>query len=151
MQRRWLISFLLILLTGYGQCQNQQNDLKLLIDGELQHNNVVKTRKVKWMEPKSKNYIIMFNPVNTVFSSLMYCYQKILSPQMSSSCIYTPSCSNFSKQLIHEYGLIKGIFLSADRIMRCNRVSAADISPLNVDEHFHLAKDNPMSFKNKSR
>lgn len=111
---------------------------------ESSYNSV---RKVKWMDTKSKNKLIAYNPVNVVFSSLMFGYQKFLSPQLSASCVFTPSCSNFSKQLMKEYGLIKGLFLTADRITRCNRVGVSDISPLLIDEQTHHVLDDVLKFK----
>ena len=148
MQRKWLISCLVLILTGTVHGQNQHKDLQQLSKMEMAGIET-KTAKVKWMHTKSNNAFAKYNPFTLAFSGLMYTYQRILSPQLSSSCIYTPSCSNFSKQLIHDYGLFKGLFLSADRIMRCNRVSANDISPLNIEEHLHLAKDDVMNFKKR--
>ncbi|HHT03999.1 MAG TPA: membrane protein insertion efficiency factor YidD [Bacteroidales bacterium] len=64
----------------------------------------------------------------------MYLYQKIISAQLSSSCAFNPSCSQYSKDLIKEYGIIKGTFLSSDRITRCTRISLADKSSYHFDK-----------------
>jgi putative component of membrane protein insertase Oxa1/YidC/SpoIIIJ protein YidD len=61
-----------------------------------------------------------YNPVTLIFDGSMFVYQKTISQQIAAECEYTPSCSEFSKKLIQRFGLIKGIFLSADRLMRCN-------------------------------
>lgn len=63
----------------------------------------------------------------------MYIYQNAVSPQFSAGCLYHPSCSDFSKQLINEYGLFKGVFCTADRLTRCNRISALSIRPFEFD------------------
>ena len=79
-----------------------------------------------------KNPVVRFNPVSLAFGGLMYFYQKIVSPQISAGCSYEISCSNFSKKCIVEFGLIKGIALSSDRLMRCNGIAAYDIHQLNI-------------------
>lgn len=82
-----------------------------------------------------------YNPVYHVFSASMYVYQRCISPVISRSCAYAPSCSGYSKALIAEHGLPLGIVCTADRIMRCNRIALADknvyslASPL--DRHIH--------------
>ncbi|MBN2774783.1 MAG: membrane protein insertion efficiency factor YidD [Prolixibacteraceae bacterium] len=76
-----------------------------------------------------------YNPVNLVFGGLLFFYQNALSQQFSANCLYNPSCSEFSKQSIKEYGLLKGIFLSADRVMRCNRIAATGIHPLRIENN----------------
>lgn len=79
------------------------------------------------------------NPFYHILSSSMYLYQKFISPQLSRGCAFNPSCSQYSKDLIEEYGVIKGSILSSDRITRCTRVSLSDKS------HYHFdTKDGKM-------
>ena len=67
-----------------------------------------------------------WNPAYHMLSSSMYVYQSVVSPLLSTRCVFTPTCSAYSKRLIHEYGLLKGTFLTADRLMRCNRIALSD-------------------------
>lgn len=46
-------------------------------------------------------------------------YKKLFSEQISAECVYLPSCSQFYIESVKELGIIKGIFLSADRFTRC--------------------------------
>ena len=82
----------------------------------------------------SKNKILRYNPVSLTFGGLLFFYQRIVSPQISAECPYQISCSNFSKASIQRFGLIKGIALTASRLMRCCKVAAVDIHPLYFDE-----------------
>ena len=61
-----------------------------------------------------------YNPVTLFFDGSMFIYQKGISEQISAQCTFSPSCSEFSKKLIQNFGLIKGVFLTADRLMRCD-------------------------------
>lgn len=81
----------------------------------------------------SRNWLLCYNPVSLGLGSAMYFYQNVISRQFSAGCLYSPSCSEYSKKLILDFGLVKGLFLTADRISRCNRISATDIRPSQVD------------------
>ncbi len=72
----------------------------------------------------------IINPLYWLYKGSITLYQKQLSPQLATHCIYETSCSRFSKQLISHHGLFKGFFLSCDRITRCNRITYSDSSPL---------------------
>jgi putative membrane protein insertion efficiency factor len=47
-------------------------------------------------------------------------YQRFISPLMPPSCIYTPSCSNYTLEAIRKYGALRGSYLGARRILRCH-------------------------------
>ncbi|MBP3254274.1 MAG: membrane protein insertion efficiency factor YidD [Bacteroidales bacterium] len=66
------------------------------------------------------------NPFYHLMSSAMYVYQKNISLALQRSCAFEPSCSAYSKNLIKDFGTVKGIFCTADRLMRCNRIALAD-------------------------
>lgn len=42
-------------------------------------------------------------------------------------CRHYPTCSDYAIQVIIEYGLIKGVFLSAKRIISCNPFNKKEI------------------------
>jgi putative membrane protein insertion efficiency factor len=147
MQRNWIISFLLVMLWSISFSQDIYTDRAKLMSDANTVNSRFEGRNVKVMSTKHQTFIAKYNPVQLMFTGLMFTYQKVISPQLSATCVYTPSCSSFGKSLIAEYGLIKGLFLTADRLMRCNRAGAMEISPLIVDEQLHLAKDDVKNFK----
>ena len=45
-------------------------------------------------------------------------------------CKYYPTCSEYTKQAIEKYGILKGSFLGAKRILRCNPFSKGGYDPL---------------------
>lgn len=46
-------------------------------------------------------------------------YQAYLSAPFKGSCIYKPSCSQYSLEAIEKYGVWKGLKLSISRLLRC--------------------------------
>ncbi len=56
-------------------------------------------------------------------------YKIFISPLFPPSCRFYPSCSDYSIQAFSKYGFLKGFWLSAKRIIRCN-----PFNPGGVDE-----------------
>ena len=81
------------------------------------------------------------NPVSILFGSSLYVYQNVLSQHFSADCLYDPTCSDFSKQVVKEFGLIKGGLLSFDRLSRCNRIAATGLDPGLIDKNSHRFDD----------
>ena len=46
-------------------------------------------------------------------------YQRWLSPRLGARCRYTPTCSQYARQAIQQYGLVAGAQLATARIRRC--------------------------------
>ena len=60
-------------------------------------------------------------------------YQKYISKIFhfkGVSCKYYPTCSEYTKQAIKKYGIIKGFFLGFKRIIKCNPFSKGGYDPL---------------------
>lgn len=47
-------------------------------------------------------------------------YQSLISPHMTPSCRFLPSCSEYSVQAFQKYGFFRGMILSVHRVMRCH-------------------------------
>lgn len=131
--------FLLCFIPGKDaiiQAQNknlESNQIQLLRDKSPEEKSHVHQHNVRLMRTKSSSILVRYNPISLLFGGMMYFYQAVISPQLPSECLYAESCSEFSKSLILEYGLFKGIFTTSDRLMRCNRISALDVHPLMID------------------
>jgi putative membrane protein insertion efficiency factor len=54
------------------------------------------------------------------FLVIIRIYQTLISPLLPSTCRFSPTCSQYSKQSLIKYGLIKGSILSVKRILKCN-------------------------------
>ncbi|OFX53030.1 MAG: hypothetical protein A2066_15105 [Bacteroidetes bacterium GWB2_41_8] len=122
-------------LSGFAQSIDLKSDL-LLIDAmsEQQVHHHAKRNYIFKNQPKTfKNS----NPVSLIYGGSLYVYQNFVSQHLSADCLYDPSCSDFSKQVVKEYGLFKGGLLSFDRLNRCNRIAATDLDlgTMNMKTH----------------
>ena len=65
-----------------------------------------------------------------ILISIIKFYKKHMSPVLGSSCIYTPTCSEYTMEAIEEYGCIKGSFMGFCRILRCNPLAKGGYDPV---------------------
>ncbi|MBS1505718.1 MAG: membrane protein insertion efficiency factor YidD [Bacteroidetes bacterium] len=89
-----------------------------------------------------------WNPITNGYLLGVTFYQRAISEQMATNCAFELTCSRFSKQMVHEFGIIKGYFLTFDRLSRCTRISPLETYPIRLtatgkiletpaDFHFH--------------
>lgn len=98
------------------------------------------------MTYKRKNAFARYNPVSLGLSGAMLFYQHVLSPQISAECLYQRTCSNFGKASIREFGLLRGILLTADRLTRCTTTVLPEVPEWKADAHDHVI-DEPWHYK----
>ena len=63
--------------------------------------------------------------------SLIKLYKKYISIFLPPSCRFTPTCSEYAMEAILKYGIIKGGFKSAYRILRCNPWNNGGFDPVD--------------------
>lgn len=69
-----------------------------------------------------------------IFIFLLKIYQKFISPIFKTfgvHCKYYPSCSEYMKQAIEKYGVVKGIYLGIRRLLRCHPFAKGGYDPLD--------------------
>jgi putative membrane protein insertion efficiency factor len=81
------------------------------------------------------------NPVSLLYGGTLFVYQNFISQHFSADCLYDPSCSDFSKKAVKQFGLIKGGLLTVDRLGRCNRIAATDLNPGMMNKKTHRFND----------
>jgi putative component of membrane protein insertase Oxa1/YidC/SpoIIIJ protein YidD len=124
---RTLIStFIFIFSTAFLFAQ-KSGDVDLLLNADF--NKERAEREVRYGFSENPSKMSLYNPVYHILSGSMWIYQKYISPQLASDCAFNPSCSAYSKQLIGNFGLVKGVIFSADRLMRCNRIALTGLPP----------------------
>ena len=60
---------------------------------------------------------------------LINIYQMIPGP-WHNTCRFTPTCSEYAKEAIKEYGFLKGWYLATKRILRCNPLGKKGYDPV---------------------
>jgi hypothetical protein len=65
--------------------------------------------------------------IKVLFIKLIRFYQKYISKK---TCLYKPSCSEYTLEAIHIHGAIIGCILGFYRILRCNPFSKGGFDPV---------------------
>tara|TARA_B110000046_G_C12915356_1_gene364704 strand:+ start:360 stop:839 length:480 start_codon:yes stop_codon:yes gene_type:complete len=144
----FILAGLFILGNGFqAKSQFSENQKAELRSVDL-HEHIYDARRPKFLKI-SKSAIINYNPITLTFSGALFIYQKVISPQLQSRCPYEISCSAFSFASIQEYGLFKGVALSADRLTRCTQFTAIDMLPSQMNDRTGMLIDNPSKYSTK--
>lgn len=57
-------------------------------------------------------------------------YQKLISPLFGPSCRFHPTCSHYAITAIERFGVLKGGWLAAKRILKCHPLHAGGDDPV---------------------
>ena len=57
-------------------------------------------------------------------------YKTYLSPFLPSACRFEPTCSIYTMQAVEKYGVIRGTWLGAKRILRCQPFCKGGYDPI---------------------
>lgn len=151
MQKWFHLNNLLFILVFCSIKLHSQTDNDLIFTKEIYSEQFENNRKVTYLF-EGKNAFVKYNPVSLFFGGLLFAYQKTISVQIGAACPYEVSCSNFSKQCILKYGLLKGIPLTADRLTRCTKLAAIDmIEGVDYSSRTHRIYDSPNDYAFKTR
>ncbi len=72
----------------------------------------------------------IFKLPRKILVSLIRFYQLCISPRLGSHCKYYPTCSEYTRQAVDKYGIIKGSLLGIIRILKCNPFSKGGVDLL---------------------
>jgi putative component of membrane protein insertase Oxa1/YidC/SpoIIIJ protein YidD len=131
----------------------QQIDFKsdLLIINKQLSEKLPDPYKRPYIYKNEPSLIKKINPVNILFGTTLYVYQNVFSRQLSAKCLYTPSCSEFSKDAIRKYGLLKGAILSVDRVNRCGKIPSIDLKNYRKDPGTNRYPDPASRYKREKK
>lgn len=57
-------------------------------------------------------------------------YRLCISPMLPRSCRYAPSCSEYAIDALKQKGIIKGLFLTTKRILKCHPFCKGGYDPV---------------------
>lgn len=66
----------------------------------------------------------------TLVAGAIRAYQLILSPVLGPHCRYSPSCSEYARRAVIEWGVVRGGWLALRRIGRCHPFGGAGYDPV---------------------
>ncbi|MEQ9303896.1 MAG: membrane protein insertion efficiency factor YidD [Marinoscillum sp.] len=72
----------------------------------------------------------MKNVIRKIFILPVLFYQYSISPLFPSTCRFSPTCSNYTKEAIMKHGVIKGTILAARRISKCHPWGSSGYDPV---------------------
>ena len=108
-----------LFLSLYSQSLAQSNkDLNFIFSHKQDLENP--TRDV--IKKKKRIIPYIFKPGYLFFKHTIY-------DQLGMSCYFKNQCNEFCGDLIEEFGLFKGYFVSFDRVVRCNRFAPIESYP----------------------
>ena len=60
------------------------------------------------------------SPFKLLIMGAITLYRSFISPTQGPRCGFFPSCSTFGLQAVREYGPLRGVMMTTDRLTRCN-------------------------------
>jgi putative membrane protein insertion efficiency factor len=68
--------------------------------------------------------------VRHIAAFLITLNQRLVSPLVTPSCRFVPTCSQYAKEAILRHGLVRGSYLAARRILRCHPLNPGGYDPV---------------------
>ena len=80
-------------------------------------------RDIQWRNPLNWSRMLLL--------ALIRLYQMTISRAMPpNTCRFYPSCSHYGYQAIYKHGAVKGSFMAAWRVLRCNPFNPGGYDPV---------------------
>ena len=78
-----------------------------------------------------KLYETVFNAIfKRILLSIIWIYQRMISPIFPASCRYAPTCSEYAKEALKKHGALKGGKLAIKRISSCHPWGGSGFDPV---------------------
>ena len=61
---------------------------------------------------------------------LIRAYQLLVSPVLPPACRFSPSCSEYAREAVEKWGIVRGLGLTARRLARCHPWGGHGIDPV---------------------
>jgi putative membrane protein insertion efficiency factor len=69
-------------------------------------------------------------PARLLLLGAISLYRLTLSGWLGGQCRFSPTCSRYAEEAIRTHGAIKGSFLTAGRVLRCNPFGRGGLDPV---------------------
>jgi len=68
--------------------------------------------------------------IRRLLISILKIYRNYLSPLKLQTCRFCPTCSEYAIESLQKFGLVKGLFKSAKRILKCHPFHPGGYDPV---------------------
>jgi len=68
-------------------------------------------------------------------------YKRNISPLLPPACKYIPTCSEYAMEAVERFGPVKGGYLAAKRLLRCNPFAKGGYDPVPDAVETTIRKD----------
>jgi putative membrane protein insertion efficiency factor len=141
MLAKYIVPLLFLCVVHSVKGQTQSTDMRCI-------NTHIKNEQAAESAGTGKaRFHMTYNPIKLVLFVPLFLYQRFISEQVSAVCEFEPSCSNFGLQAITQLGFIKGLFLTADRLTRCNGDAQLETKYYLINHHSGKVIDAPNMYK----
>jgi len=65
---------------------------------------------------------------------LIQLYRYLISPMIGSRCRFLPSCSEYAIEALRRHGLVRGAWLTTQRLLRCHPWGGHGYDPVPDDD-----------------
>jgi putative membrane protein insertion efficiency factor len=69
--------------------------------------------------------------MRTLLIGLLRFYKRWISPWLPSACRFAPTCSDYTRQAVEKYGVLRGAWLGVKRLLRCHPFHAGGYDPVH--------------------
>lgn len=83
------------------------------------------------------------NTLKQALIGLIKTYQYIASPWIGQHCRFHPSCSQYAREALERFGVIKGCYLTIKRLLRCQPFAKGGEDPV-PDRQANQMPNNPV-------
>ena len=68
--------------------------------------------------------------MRAILIALIRGYQLLISPLLGNHCRFYPSCSQYAREAIEHYGVLRGGWLAIRRLLRCHPWHPGGVDPV---------------------
>lgn len=68
------------------------------------------------------------------FVGLIIIYRKLISPILGPHCRFYPSCSEYALQAFRSYGLLRGLWMTIKRLIKCHPGHSGGYDPIPLQQ-----------------
>ena len=82
------------------------------------------------MKAKASGRRVATPPGDRLIRGLILFYQATLSRLLPATCRFVPSCSEYTLGAVQQFGVLKGLWMGARRILRCHPFHPGGYDPV---------------------